>query len=349
MPERIACRQVSENSRTFPPFEKGGSGGISIVRNLLNPPGPLCQRGRYLRLFSDCMPERIACRQVSENSRTFPPFEKGGSGGIFYFLHYRFRFYQYFLAVKIPPAPFTKGGDIRGFLWPIVKSPWPPLQKGEIFWPLAKEEIFRSYLRTACRKGSHAGKFPKTAEHSPPLKKGGQGGFPMKKGGQGEIFGVLRKGEIFGVSFGLSLNPPGPLCQRGRYLRLFSDCMPASFRKQQNIPPPLKKGGKGGFPMKKGGSGGISIVILVTQKSVIPNSPPRLPCHPGKHQRAGHSSNLLPPPAVFPTADSSPRFARFGMTPGEELSSREAPTSLVIPRSVSDEGSAVENTDGRMA
>jgi hypothetical protein len=25
--------------------------------------------------------------------------------------------------------------------------------------------------------GSHAGKFPKTAEHSPPLKKGGQGGF----------------------------------------------------------------------------------------------------------------------------------------------------------------------------
>jgi hypothetical protein len=26
-----ACRQVSENSRTFPPFEKGGLGGISIV------------------------------------------------------------------------------------------------------------------------------------------------------------------------------------------------------------------------------------------------------------------------------------------------------------------------------
>jgi hypothetical protein len=24
-----------------PPFEKGGSGGISIGRNLLNPPGPL--------------------------------------------------------------------------------------------------------------------------------------------------------------------------------------------------------------------------------------------------------------------------------------------------------------------
>jgi hypothetical protein len=37
-------------------------------------------------------------------------------------------------------------------------------------------------------------------------------------------------------------------------------------------------------------------------------------CHPGKRQRARHSSNPPPPPAVFPTADSSPRFARFGMT-----------------------------------
>jgi hypothetical protein len=150
MPERIACRQVSENSRTFPPFEKGGSGGISLHHypiNLLhhrfrfyhyfpdvepivksprpplvkgeifgvffglslNPPGPLYKRGRVFgvwrrervfgvwrrgrcsgfgkegdipRLFSDSMPQRIVCRQVSENSRTFPPFEKGGSGGI---------------------------------------------------------------------------------------------------------------------------------------------------------------------------------------------------------------------------------------------------------------------------
>jgi hypothetical protein len=165
MPERIACRQVSENSRTFPPFEKGGSGGISIVRNLLNPPGPLCQRGRYLRLFSDCMPERIACRQVSENSRTFPPFEKGGSGGI---------------------------SIVRNSLNP----PGPLCKRGRYFWPLRKGDIFRSYLRIACRQGLHAGKYPKTAEHSPPLKKGGQGGFPIVRN---------------------SLNPPGPLCQRGRY------------------------------------------------------------------------------------------------------------------------------------
>jgi hypothetical protein len=146
------------------------------------------------------------------------------------------------------------------------------------------------------------------------------------------------KGEIFGVFFGLSLNhPPGPLCERGRYFGLWEgvrylglcergryseaifglhagkDRMPASFRKQQNIPP-FEKGGSGGISHEKGGSGGISIVILVTPKSVIPNSPPRIACHPGKHQRARHSSNPPPPPAVFPTADSSPRFARFGMT-----------------------------------
>jgi hypothetical protein len=107
--------------------------------------------------------------------------------------------------------------------------------------------------------GSHAAKDrmsaspPKTAEHFPPLKKGGQGGFPMKKGGRGGfLFSTsppspplpdkaspsplpflpllggfenpprpplvkggdvrgLRKGEIFGVFFGLSSNPPGPL------------------------------------------------------------------------------------------------------------------------------------------
>jgi hypothetical protein len=88
-----------------PPLKKGGQGGISIGRNSLNPPGPLCKRGRFSgfgkrrrcsgfgeggnipRLFSDCMPERISCRQVSENNRTFPPFEKGGSGGISHETH----------------------------------------------------------------------------------------------------------------------------------------------------------------------------------------------------------------------------------------------------------------------
>jgi hypothetical protein len=48
---------------------------------------------------------------------------------------------------------------------------------------------------------------------------------------KGEIFGVLRKGEVFGV------------WQRGRYSEAIfgshagKDRMPASFRKQQNIPP----------------------------------------------------------------------------------------------------------------
>jgi hypothetical protein len=54
---------------------------------------------------------------------------------------------------------FGKGGGVRG------------LAKGEVFgvWQRGRysEAIF----------GSYAGKFPKTAEHSPPLKKGGQGGF----------------------------------------------------------------------------------------------------------------------------------------------------------------------------
>jgi hypothetical protein len=117
-----------------------------------------------LRLFSDRMPQRIACRQVSENSRTFPPFEKGGSGGIShekggpggdcYFLHprllhhypinllhHRFRFYHYLTAVKIPPAPFTKGGDILAFakgediwaiLWPDEIPPAPFTKGGDI-------------------------------------------------------------------------------------------------------------------------------------------------------------------------------------------------------------------------
>jgi hypothetical protein len=184
---------------------------------------------------------------------------------------------------------------------------------------------------------------------------------PFEKGGQG------------GISIGRnSLNPPGPLCERGRHFwglrkgeiflafakggdipKLFSDRMPARIACRQ-----VSENSRTFPPFEKGGSGGISIVILITQKSVIPNSPPRLPCHPGKPQRAGHSSNPPPPPAVFPTEDSSPRFARFGMTrernchPEERqppVSSRRAPTSRVIPRSVSDEGSAVENTGGRMA
>jgi hypothetical protein len=184
---------------------------------------------------------------------------------------------------------------------------------------------------------------------------------PFEKGGQGGI-SIVRN----------SLNPPGPLCERGRYFwglrkgeiflafakggdipKLFSDRMPERIACRQ-----VSENSRTFPPFEKGGSGGISIVILVTQKSVIPSSPPRLPCHPGKHQRARHSSNPPPPPAVFPTADSSPRFARFGMTrernchPEERqppVSSRGASTSRVIPRSVSDEGSAVENTDGRMA
>jgi hypothetical protein len=97
-----------------------------------------------------------------------------------------------------PRPPLVKGGDIRGFLWPIVKSPRPPLQKGgEIFWPLRKEgdipRLFSDRMpqRIACRQVSENSRtFP------PPLKKGGRGGFPMKKGGRG--------GFIFSTS------PPSP-------------------------------------------------------------------------------------------------------------------------------------------
>jgi hypothetical protein len=57
------------------------------------PPAPFAKGGGYLgfckggdipRLFSDRMPERIACRQVSENSRTFPPLKKGRQGGFLF-------------------------------------------------------------------------------------------------------------------------------------------------------------------------------------------------------------------------------------------------------------------------
>jgi hypothetical protein len=49
---------------------------------------------------------------------------------------------------------------------------------------------------------------------------------------------------------------------------------------------------------------------------------------------------------IFPTADASPTF---GMTRKKVSSRIPRLASRVIPRSVSDEGSAVENTDGRMA
>jgi hypothetical protein len=91
--------------------------------------------GGILRLFSDRMPASFRKQQNIP-----PPFEKGGSGGISHergggqggllfstspsplhhypinLLHHRFRFCHYLPAVKIPPAPFTKGGDILGFL-----------------------------------------------------------------------------------------------------------------------------------------------------------------------------------------------------------------------------------------
>jgi hypothetical protein len=170
------------------------------------------------------MPERIACRQVSENSRTLPPFEKGGSGGIshekggarggllfstspgplrhypIHLLHHRFRFYHYLTAVKIPPAPFTKGGDIRGF---------------------AKGGRYSGFYRENT---------PPSPRPSPP------------SGGEGMIF--MSGGDQIPVMM---------VCERGRYSEAVfgsyagKDRMPASFRKQQNIPPPLKKGGQGGI------------------------------------------------------------------------------------------------------
>ena len=42
MPERIACRQVSENSRTFPPLKKGGQGGFLFSTS------PLSTTTRYI-------------------------------------------------------------------------------------------------------------------------------------------------------------------------------------------------------------------------------------------------------------------------------------------------------------
>jgi hypothetical protein len=97
---------------------------------------------------------------------------------------------------------FAKGGDIRGFLWPIGKSPRPPLQKkggGEIFWPLQKGERYSGL----CKRGRDIPAFAKGRD-IPAFAKGG------------DIPAFAKGGDI---------------------LRLFSDRMPASFRKQQNIPP----------------------------------------------------------------------------------------------------------------
>jgi hypothetical protein len=123
-----------------PPLIKGEMFGVSFGLSLNPPQPPFTKGGRCSgfgkggdipRLFSDRMPERIACRQVPENSTTFPPFEKGGSGGIsihhypINLLHHRFRFYHYLPAVKIPPAPFDKGGDVRVFFGLSLNPPGP--------------------------------------------------------------------------------------------------------------------------------------------------------------------------------------------------------------------------------
>jgi hypothetical protein len=52
-------------------------------------------------------------------------------------LHHRFRFCHYLPAVKIPPAPFGKGGDIWGFLWP-DEIPPAPFTKGGDIWGFTK-------------------------------------------------------------------------------------------------------------------------------------------------------------------------------------------------------------------
>jgi hypothetical protein len=110
MPERIPCRQVSENSRTFPPFEKGGPGGIS--------------------------------------------HEKGGSGGIAIFYIPQpspslpdkaspspLPFLPLLAACENPPGPLwergifgvLQKGEIFGVFFSLMKSPRPPLVKGEVF------------------------------------------------------------------------------------------------------------------------------------------------------------------------------------------------------------------------
>jgi hypothetical protein len=143
----------------------------------LNPPGPLykrgryfglcergryfglCERGRYLglweiggdipRLFSDRMQERIACRQLSENSKTFPPpLKKWGRGGFLFSTSppspplpdkaspSPLPFLPLLADCENPPGPLYERGRYSGLyergryfgLW----------ESGEIFWPLGK-------------------------------------------------------------------------------------------------------------------------------------------------------------------------------------------------------------------
>jgi hypothetical protein len=212
------------------PFTKGGDiWGFGKGGDIL----AFAKGGDILRLFSDRMPARIVCRKRShvgkfpKTAEHSPPLKKGGRGGFpmkkggargellfstspgplrhypIHLLHHRFRFYHYLPAVKIPPAPFgkggdilafAKGGDIWGILWPDEIPPAPFGKGGDILRLFSD----RMPARIVCRKRSHVGKFPKTAEHSPPLKKGGQGGFPMKKG-------RARGGLLFSTSPALSI------------------------------------------------------------------------------------------------------------------------------------------------
>jgi hypothetical protein len=128
-----------------------------------------------LRLSSDSMPERIECRQVSENSRIFPPLKKGGQGGFpmkkegqggllfstfpgplhhypINLLHHRFLFYHYLPAAKIPPAPFAKGGDIWGMFSAFLLSYCHKKQEN-LFAPLRLCVSARDILVAAIRIG----------------------------------------------------------------------------------------------------------------------------------------------------------------------------------------------------
>jgi hypothetical protein len=151
--------------------------------------------------------------------------------------------------VKIPQAPFTKGGDIWGF------------GKGGDILAFAKGgDILRLFsdrmpARIVCRKRSHVGKFPKTAEHSPPLKKGGRGGFPMKKG-------RARGGLLFSTSHGpLHHYPIKLLYQRFRFYHYLAAVKipPAPFTKGGDIWGFGKRGGIF-WPLRKGKIFGVCLV-----------------------------------------------------------------------------------------
>jgi hypothetical protein len=83
-------------------------------------------------------------------------------------------------------------------------------------------------------------------------------------------------------------------------------------------------------PFEKGGSGGISIVILVTQKSVIPNPPSPLPCHPESTASPPVSSRIHrlpsrvipnPPPPLpcHPESTASPPVSSRGASATRDL------------------------------